>query len=49
MFKACAGKRHENTVAAEQIELAQIRVTNAIRSFFPQITLQRESSKGKRP
>jgi len=35
------------TVAAEQIELAQIRVTNALRSFFPQITLQRQSSKGK--
>ena len=35
------------TVAQEQIELAQSRVTSSIRSFFPQIMLQRRFSKGK--
>jgi len=35
------------SVAAEQIDLAQLRVTNSIRSFFPQLILQREFSKGK--
>lgn len=34
-------------VAQEQIELAQTRVTSSIRSFFPQLMLQRRFSKGK--
>lgn len=34
-------------VAQEQIELAQARVTSSIRSFFPQLMLQRRFSKGK--
>ena len=35
------------SVAQEQIELAQTRVTSSIRSFFPQLMLQRRFSKGK--
>lgn len=34
-------------VAQEQIELSQARVTSSIRSFFPQLMLQRRFSKGK--
>ncbi|MDD5020944.1 MAG: TolC family protein [Endomicrobiaceae bacterium] len=35
------------SVAQEQVELAQTRVTSSIRSFFPQLMLQRRFSKGK--
>lgn len=46
-LKLAAARDQKVAVAAEQVGLAQIRVTNSIRSFFPQITLQMQNSKGK--
>jgi len=46
-LKLAAARDQKVAVAAEQVDLAQIRVTNSIRSFFPQITLQMQNSKGK--
>ncbi len=46
-LKLAAARDQKVAVAAEQVDLAQVRVTNSIRSFFPQITLQMQNSKGK--
>jgi len=46
-LKIAAARDLKITVAQEQIELSQSRVTSSIRSFFPQIMLQRRFSKGK--
>ena len=46
-LKLAAARDQKVAVAAEQVDLAQVRVTSSIRSFFPQITLQMQNSKGK--
>jgi len=46
-LKLAQARDQKIAVAAEQVELAQLRVTNSIRSFFPQLYLQSEQSKGK--
>lgn len=46
-LKLAQARDQKIAVAAEQVDLAQLRVTNSIRSFFPQLYLQSEQSKGK--
>ena len=46
-LKLAAARDQKVAVAAEQVDLAQVRVTNSIRSFFPQVTLQMQNSKGR--
>ena len=46
-LKLAQARDQKISVAAEQVDLAQLRVTNSIRSFFPQLYLQSEQSKGK--
>ena len=46
-LKLAAARDQKVAVAAEQVDLAQVRITNSIRSFFPQITLQMQNTKGK--
>ena len=46
-LKLAQARDQKIAVAAEQVDLAQMRVTNAIRSFFPHLYLQSEQSKGK--
>ena len=46
-LKLAQARDQKIAVAAEQVDLAQLRVTGAIRSFFPQLYLQSEQSKGK--
>ncbi len=46
-LKLAQARDQKIAVAAEQVDLAQLRVTNSIRSFFPQLYLQTEQSKGK--
>ena len=46
-LKLAQARDQKVSVAAEQIDLAQLRVTSSIRSFFPQLILQSETSKGK--
>lgn len=46
-LKLAQARDQKISVAAEQVDLAQMRVTGAIRSFFPNVVLQSETSKGK--
>ncbi len=46
-LKLAQARDQKIAVAAEQVELAQLRVTGSIRSYFPQVVLQSETSKGK--
>ncbi len=46
-LKLAQARDQKIAVAAEQVDLAQLRVVNAIRSHFPQLFLQSEQSKGK--
>ena len=46
-LKLAQARDQKIAVAAEQVDLAQLRITNSIRSYFPQLYLQTEQSKGK--
>ena len=46
-LKLAQARDQKIAVAAEQVDLAQLRVTNSIRSYFPQLYLQTEQSKGR--
>ncbi len=46
-LKLAQARDQKVAVAAEQVDLAQLRVVNSIRSHFPQLYLQAEQSKGK--
>ena len=46
-LKLAQARDQKIAVAAEQIDLAQLRVSGAIRSYFPQVVLQSETSRGK--
>ncbi|MBQ1609884.1 MAG: TolC family protein, partial [Elusimicrobia bacterium] len=46
-LKLAQARDQKIAVAAEQVDLAQLRVVNSIRSYFPQLYLQSEQSKGK--
>ena len=46
-LKLAQARSQKVAVAAEQVGLAELRVTQSIRSFFPQLYLQSEHSKGK--
>lgn len=46
-LKLAQARDQKVAVAAEQVDLAQLRVVNAIRSHFPQLYLQAEQSKGR--
>ncbi len=46
-LKLAQARNTKIAVAQEQADLAQLRVTGAIRAFFPQVILQSETSKGK--
>ena len=46
-LKLAQARDQKIAVAAEQVDLAQLRVTNSIRSHFPQLYLQAEQSKGR--
>ena len=46
-LKLAQARDQKISVAAEQVDLAQLRVVSAIRSYFPQLYLQAEQSKGK--
>jgi outer membrane protein TolC len=45
-YKIALSRNRNLVVAQEQIQLSKIRVTNAKRAFFPQVTLQHQQSKG---
>ena len=46
-IKLALAREQKIAVAQEQIELAQLRVNQSVRSFFPQLYLQSEQSKGR--
>ncbi len=46
-LKLAQARDQKIAVAAEQVDLAQLRVVGSIRSYFPQLYLQAEQSKGK--
>ena len=46
-LKLAQARDQKIAVAAEQVDLAQLRVVGSIRSHFPQLSLQAEQSKGK--
>lgn len=46
-LKLAQARNPKIAVVQEQVDLAQLRVTQSIRSFFPRLYLQSEQSKGK--
>ena len=46
-LKLAQARDQKIAVAAEQVDLAQLRVVSSIRSYFPQLYLQAEQSKGR--
>ena len=46
-LKLAQARSQKLAVAQEQVNLAQLRVTQSVRSFFPQLYLQSEQSKGR--
>ena len=46
-LKLAQARSQKIAAAQEQVDLAQLRVTQSIRSFFPQLYLQSEQSKGR--